>query len=34
MVDREHAELADDATALLVEWRRGSEVRFLPETVR
>lgn len=33
MLGRERAELRDDATALLVEWRRGSERRVLPETV-
>lgn len=30
---RERAELRDDATALLVEWRRGSEWKVLPQTV-
>jgi serine phosphatase RsbU (regulator of sigma subunit) len=28
-----HGALADDATALLVDWRRGSEQRLLPQTV-
>jgi hypothetical protein len=27
------AELRDDATALLLEWRRGSEIELLPQTV-
>ncbi|WP_354701643.1 hypothetical protein DSM112329_01969 [Paraconexibacter sp. AEG42_29] len=28
-----HVELRDDASALLAEWRRGSEARLLPQTV-
>jgi serine phosphatase RsbU (regulator of sigma subunit) len=28
-----HGSLADDATALLVDWRRGTERRLLPQTV-
>jgi serine/threonine protein phosphatase PrpC len=30
---REQTDLRDDATALLVEWRRGSEVALMPQTV-
>jgi serine/threonine protein phosphatase PrpC len=30
---REQTDLRDDATALLVEWRRGSEAAFMPQTV-
>jgi serine phosphatase RsbU (regulator of sigma subunit) len=33
LVRHEQARLADDATALLVEWRRDSERRFMPQTV-
>jgi len=33
LLGRERAQLRDDATALLVEWRRDSEWRFMPETV-
>jgi serine phosphatase RsbU (regulator of sigma subunit) len=32
IVDGAHGELRDDASALLVEWRRGSERRLMPET--
>jgi hypothetical protein len=30
---REQADLRDDATALLVEWRGGSEAALMPQTV-
>jgi hypothetical protein len=30
---REQTDLRDDATALLVQWRRGSEVALMPQTV-
>jgi serine/threonine protein phosphatase PrpC len=30
---REQTDLRDDATALLVEWRRGSEIALMPQTV-
>jgi serine phosphatase RsbU (regulator of sigma subunit) len=33
ILDGERAELRDDATALLVEWRRGSERTLMPQTV-
>jgi hypothetical protein len=33
LVDREQARFDDDATALLVEWRRGSERTLMPQTV-
>jgi len=33
IIDREGAELADDATALLVEWRSGGERKITPQTV-
>jgi stage II sporulation SpoE-like protein len=33
IVDAQPDELADDATALLVEWKRGTEQRLLPPTV-
>jgi serine phosphatase RsbU (regulator of sigma subunit) len=33
LVDREHAQLADDATALLIEWRRQTELKLVPQTV-
>jgi hypothetical protein len=33
IIGREEGSLRDDATALLVEWRRGSEQALLPETV-
>jgi serine phosphatase RsbU (regulator of sigma subunit) len=33
IVVRERAELRDDATAILVEWRRGAERQLLPQTV-
>jgi Stage II sporulation protein E (SpoIIE) len=32
IVDRQPGQLKDDATAVLVEWRRGSEVDLLPQT--
>jgi serine phosphatase RsbU (regulator of sigma subunit) len=32
IVDRQPGQLADDATAVLVEWRRGGEVDLLPQT--
>jgi hypothetical protein len=32
IVDRQPGQLADDATAVLVEWRRGAEVDLLPHT--
>ena len=32
IIGREGASLRDDATALLVEWRSGSEYRLLPPT--
>jgi serine phosphatase RsbU (regulator of sigma subunit) len=34
MVDREPEQLKDDATAVLVEWRRGSESDLLPQTAQ
>jgi hypothetical protein len=34
IVDRQPEPLKDDATALLVEWRRGSESDLLPQTAR
>ena len=33
LIGRERAELRDDATALLVEWRRGSETKLVAQTV-
>jgi serine phosphatase RsbU (regulator of sigma subunit) len=33
IIDRGEGALRDDATALLVEWRRGGERRLLPDTV-
>jgi hypothetical protein len=33
IIGRERAELRDDATALLVEWRGGGERRVMPQTV-
>ena len=33
IIGRERAELRDDATALLVEWRSGGERRLMPQTV-
>jgi hypothetical protein len=33
VIGRHQAELRDDATALLLEWRRGSERAMLPQTV-
>ncbi len=33
ILGRERADLRDDATALLVEWRRGSELNLVPQTV-
>ena len=33
IIGREGAELRDDATALLVEWRSGGERRLMPQTV-
>jgi hypothetical protein len=33
IIDRSEGALRDDATALLVEWRRGSERRLLPDNV-
>ncbi len=33
IIGREEGALRDDATALLVEWRRGSERTVTPETV-
>jgi Stage II sporulation protein E (SpoIIE) len=32
IVDRQPGQLADDASAVLVEWRRGAEVDLLPQT--
>jgi hypothetical protein len=34
IVERQAGELKDDATAVLVEWRRGSEADLLPPTAR
>jgi Stage II sporulation protein E (SpoIIE) len=34
IVDRQPGQLRDDATAVLVEWRRGSESDLLPQTAR
>jgi hypothetical protein len=34
IVERQPGELRDDATAVLVEWRRGSEADLLPPTAR
>jgi hypothetical protein len=34
IVDRQPAQLKDDATAVLVEWRRGAEADLLPRTAR
>ena len=33
IIGRERADLRDDATALLVEWKRGAEAKLLPQTV-
>lgn len=33
IIEREQADLRDDTTALLVEWRSGKEFEFLPQTV-
>jgi serine phosphatase RsbU (regulator of sigma subunit) len=33
IIGRNEGTLRDDATAILVEWRRGSERRLLPQTV-
>ncbi|GAB7190268.1 PP2C family protein-serine/threonine phosphatase [Kineococcus sp. NUM-3379] len=33
VLDHQHGVLQDDATALLVEWRRGTEQRLVPQTV-
>jgi hypothetical protein len=33
VLDSDRAELRDDATALLVEWRRGSEHALMPQTI-
>lgn len=33
IIGRERADLRDDATALLVEWKRGAEVKLMPQTV-
>jgi serine phosphatase RsbU (regulator of sigma subunit) len=33
IIGRERAQLRDDATALLVEWRAGDELRLMPQTV-
>ncbi len=33
ILDQQEGQLADDATALLVEWNRGSERTLLPQTV-
>jgi hypothetical protein len=33
ILGRERAQLRDDATALLVEWRAGDELRLMPQTV-
>jgi serine/threonine protein phosphatase PrpC len=32
IVDRQPGQLKDDATAMLVEWRRGAETKLLPQT--
>ncbi len=32
VIDRREGLLQDDATALLIEWRRGSERKVLPQT--
>jgi serine phosphatase RsbU (regulator of sigma subunit) len=34
IVERRAGELKDDATAVLVEWRRGGETDLLPATAR
>jgi len=34
IIERGEGTLRDDATAVLVEWRRGTEGTLLPETVR
>jgi hypothetical protein len=34
IVERQAEELKDDATAVLVEWRRGGEADLLPPTAR
>jgi serine phosphatase RsbU (regulator of sigma subunit) len=33
IIGRERAQLRDDASALLVEWRAGDERRLMPQTV-
>jgi len=33
IIQRGEGALRDDATALLVEWRRGTEAKLLPQTV-
>lgn len=33
IIGRERAQLRDDATAVLVEWRAGDELRLMPQTV-
>jgi hypothetical protein len=33
IIERREGTLRDDATALLIEWRRGSERKVVPETV-
>ena len=33
LLQHQHGVLQDDATALLVEWRRGNEHRLMPQTV-
>jgi len=33
IISRERAELRDDASALLIEWRAGDERRLMPQTV-
>jgi len=33
IIGRERAQLRDDATALLIEWRAGDERRLMPQTV-
>jgi hypothetical protein len=32
-IGREQADLGDDATALLIEWRSGGEHKLMPQTV-
>ena len=33
IIGHEGVELRDDATALLIEWRRGAEHKLMPQTV-